>query len=167
MYKAISSFQINFGGIEVTCVGSQFPLFLCIDIAVFTLCLSAICSDFQLFSDAFSNILSYWSADFALPDDPFFGSKFRDSVASSCSSLISYLLPGNPCRRTWDFPCYAALTMLWVITFTFVAVCLVVFDAVVNVLGAIESFFRFTFHQFITSCRKLVGFVLSFTPLQR
>ena len=169
VYKAISSFQINFGGIEVTCVGSQFPLFLCIDIAVFTLCLSVTCSDFQLFSDTFSNILSYWSSELAMSEHPFFDTKFRDSVAALCSSSISYLFPEKRWREcNWlHFPYYAASYSLWASGFILVTVLLVVFDAMINVLLVLELFFRFSLHHFATLCRKLLSFALSFTPLQR
>jgi len=91
IYKLLSLFQINLGGIEVTCSGAQLPLVLVINLVVYTVCLFITCTDFQVYADMFSDVLGNWAADVHTHEES--GVSWCEIFVAWCVHLVSKLYP--------------------------------------------------------------------------
>ena len=120
-YKLLSLFQINLGGIDVTCSGAQLPLVLVTDLVVFTICLSITCTDFQVYADMFADILGNWADDVHTHDESerhccyVFGSWLFRSVASIVRKIVSTLLSFTPLQRCESYYSIACCSIVFLV----------------------------------------------------
>ena len=180
-YKFLSVFQIDLGGIDVTCSGAQLPLILVVDLVVYTLCLFIICTDFQVYADMFADIAGNWAAD--VHTDEEYVVPLCDIFVSWGLRLVSKLYPVvSPFDSPFDAPfdaqrslvAYAYVTtsyLIWLPVWLMAAllaaaICLVV-DAFHIILQPISLFKWFVSERFSRIVRASVCSLLSFTPLQR
>ena len=195
-YKLLSLFQINLGGIDVTCSGAQLPLVLVTDLAVFTMCLSITCTDFQVYADMFADIVGNWASDVHMHDESEESgkskekSKIADGVGNQGSDahihdesgdnfypleLVSNLYPHLPSFGAIkgirsSLLAYAYFTVAYffwlMVAILTAAVCLVV-DILYMLFRPILNSKQFFANKLTLIVRKVVNALLSFTPLQR
>ena len=182
VYKFLSFFQINLGGIDVTCSGAQLPLVLVTDLVVFTICLSITCTDFQAYADMFADVAGNWAAGVRTHDESDKSEESEESELHCCDvlvsrglSLASHAYPdmsfgaikGIHEVSLASYAYYTIAYLVWlIVTISTAAICLVV-DALHMPHMIFRAIWTVVKAKFAYVFRKTVSALLSFTPLQR